>query len=159
MKMQTVCPHCQSLYVVDFGLRGKPMRCPNPECRRIFEVRSTLDLPASVPPAPDAATPGPVPEPVADAGVMEEYPAAAAPTAAASSGGPGVDQLWTGGGPDDLWAWMSPEALPAAPPAPDTPSPAPATPPAESPPEPVAAAPGPSAAAEVYVGPRPFETG
>ncbi len=153
MKMQTVCPHCQSLYVVDFGLRGKPMRCPNPECRRIFEVRSTLDLPASVPPAPDAATPGPVPEPVADAGVMEEYPAAAAPTAAASSGGPGVDQLWTGGGPDDLWAWMSPEALPAAPPAPDTPSPAPATPPAESPPEPVAAA------AEVYVCPRPFETG
>jgi outer membrane protein assembly factor BamB len=33
-----VCPSCENSYQVEPTLRGKPMRCPNPQCRTVFTV-------------------------------------------------------------------------------------------------------------------------
>jgi outer membrane protein assembly factor BamB len=33
------CPRCQTRYQLDASLRGKQVRCPNPVCREVFEVR------------------------------------------------------------------------------------------------------------------------
>jgi outer membrane protein assembly factor BamB len=33
-----VCPSCDNSYQVEPALRGKPMRCPNPQCRTVFTV-------------------------------------------------------------------------------------------------------------------------
>src|SRR4051812_15807661 len=42
-----VCPSCENSYQVDPSLRGKAMRCPNPQCRAVFTV------PDEAPPAAD----------------------------------------------------------------------------------------------------------
>lgn len=44
-----VCPHCQSRYQVEPDLRGRAMRCPNPVCREVFEVKEegTVSAPAA----------------------------------------------------------------------------------------------------------------
>src|SRR4051812_8103392 len=34
------CPHCESEYQLSPDLVGKSMRCPNPDCREVFEVRA-----------------------------------------------------------------------------------------------------------------------
>jgi outer membrane protein assembly factor BamB len=53
------CPQCESRYQVEPDLRGKLMRCPNPLCRFIFEVRDdALETERIVPPP---AEPLPVP--------------------------------------------------------------------------------------------------
>jgi outer membrane protein assembly factor BamB len=48
------CPSCFSRYQLDPGLRGQRMRCPNPTCREVFEVRAD-EAPAG--PAVDAYQP------------------------------------------------------------------------------------------------------
>jgi outer membrane protein assembly factor BamB len=52
MHIKTVCPRCESSYQVDPGLKGKRMRCPNPLCRAVFEVRDADQAPPAPPPAP-----------------------------------------------------------------------------------------------------------
>lgn len=49
MHVTAVCPFCQTRYQVQPALRGHPIRCPNPGCRKIFAVPS--DLPLSDDPA------------------------------------------------------------------------------------------------------------
>ena len=50
MSLSVTCPRCESKYQLDAGMRGKRMRCPNPICRAVFEVRDDADAPApSVP--------------------------------------------------------------------------------------------------------------
>ena len=39
MPLSVTCPRCESKYQLDAGMRGKRMRCPNPICRAVFEVR------------------------------------------------------------------------------------------------------------------------
>ena len=51
MTLGVRCPHCESQFQLSEDLLGKSMRCPNPDCREIFEVRE--DRPAvPEPPAP-----------------------------------------------------------------------------------------------------------
>ncbi len=38
MLITAVCPECETSYKVDAALRGKAMRCPNPQCRAVFTV-------------------------------------------------------------------------------------------------------------------------
>ena len=57
MHIAAVCPRCESRYQLDESLRGKRMRCPNPLCKTIFEVRVEGEPPA--PEAPKAAEPPP----------------------------------------------------------------------------------------------------
>lgn len=49
------CPHCLSRYQLDPSLQGKQLRCPNPQCRCVFEVREE-SAPAT-PSRPPAAPP------------------------------------------------------------------------------------------------------
>jgi outer membrane protein assembly factor BamB len=49
-----ICPHCQSRYQVEPDLRGKAMRCPNPVCRQVFEVKEE----ETPPPGPGMSAPG-----------------------------------------------------------------------------------------------------
>ena len=50
MPLSVTCPRCESKYQLDAGMRGKRMRCPNPICRAVFDVRDDADVPApSVP--------------------------------------------------------------------------------------------------------------
>src|SRR5262245_20009119 len=39
MHITTLCPECDSRFQVESDLLGKKMRCPNPKCRKIFEVK------------------------------------------------------------------------------------------------------------------------
>ncbi len=43
MHITVHCPSCGSQYQLDPGLRGQRMRCPNPICRQVFEVRGDGD--------------------------------------------------------------------------------------------------------------------
>src|SRR5437763_10615459 len=65
MHLSVTCPRCESKYQLDAGMRGKRMRCPNPICRAIFEVRDDNDPKAEAPTAPpvvpEPLTPGPSP--------------------------------------------------------------------------------------------------
>ena len=61
MLIAAVCPRCESVYKVDEGLRGKRMRCPNPLCKTVFEVKAEGEQPAAE--APKLPEPPP-PEPV-----------------------------------------------------------------------------------------------
>lgn len=56
--INVICPGCDSTYQVDEWLRGRKMRCPNPQCREVFEVRT-----AEVPP-PKATSAASEPAPV-----------------------------------------------------------------------------------------------
>src|SRR5438128_1911879 len=55
--ISVTCPRCESRYHVEPNLRGLNMRCPNPVCRTIFEVRVDGEVPAA--PAPPVLPPAP----------------------------------------------------------------------------------------------------
>ena len=55
-----ICPHCQSRYQVEPDLCGRAMRCPNPVCRAVFEVKE--EEPAPLPSRP-AVKPQDMPKP------------------------------------------------------------------------------------------------
>ena len=42
-----VCPSCENSYQVDPSLRGKQMRCPDPQCRAVFTVGTAEPPPAT----------------------------------------------------------------------------------------------------------------
>lgn len=73
--ISVVCPSCASQYQVEPTLLGKRMRCPNPDCRQVFEVRES---PAAAQPAagpePEPAAPPPAPESWASGSVGEVVP-------------------------------------------------------------------------------------
>jgi hypothetical protein len=71
MHIAAVCPRCESRYQVDDSLRGKRMRCPNPLCKTIFEVKAEGDQAA--PEAPKAAEPPPpeIPPPTVSGSVSD----------------------------------------------------------------------------------------
>jgi outer membrane protein assembly factor BamB len=48
MRLSVTCTRCDSKYQLDASMRGKRMRCPNPICRAVFEVRDDNDPPAVV---------------------------------------------------------------------------------------------------------------
>ena len=50
MHLSVTCPRCESKYQLDAGMRGKRMRCPNPICRAVFDVRDDNDPPVQTPP-------------------------------------------------------------------------------------------------------------
>jgi len=55
MHISVTCPRCDSRYQVEPNLRGMNMRCPNPLCRTIFEVRvDGEEVPAARQPPPAA---------------------------------------------------------------------------------------------------------
>jgi outer membrane protein assembly factor BamB len=39
------CPHCQSRFQIDPSFRGVQMRCPNQNCRKVFEAREVVESP------------------------------------------------------------------------------------------------------------------
>jgi hypothetical protein len=49
MHLSVTCPRCESKYQLDAGMRGKRMRCPNPICRAVFDVRDDNDPPVQTP--------------------------------------------------------------------------------------------------------------
>src|SRR5450631_3463764 len=57
MHIAAVCPRCESRYQLDESLRGKRMRCPNPLCKIIFEVRAESDQPTAEVPKPSETAP------------------------------------------------------------------------------------------------------
>src|SRR5438105_9696717 len=72
MHITVLCPHCQSRFQIEPSLRGKRMRCPNPICRMIFEVREEE---RSAPPAPPKLEgPPPARNPVISGNVGEVVP-------------------------------------------------------------------------------------
>jgi len=78
--IKATCPECGSTYQVDPGLKGKRMRCPNPICRAVFEVRdlAAAAIPASPLPAPAAP---PLARPARTGTVGEVVPIVPAETA------------------------------------------------------------------------------
>jgi outer membrane protein assembly factor BamB len=50
MHLAVTCPRCESKYQLAADMRGKRMRCPNPICRAVFEVRDDNDPPTEVAP-------------------------------------------------------------------------------------------------------------
>jgi outer membrane protein assembly factor BamB len=52
------CPRCNGRYYVDYHMRGKRMRCPNPVCRETFAVQEVSE--------PAAPGPGEPPQPVGE---------------------------------------------------------------------------------------------
>ena len=69
MSIAAACPHCETVYDLQPDLVGRAMRCPNPECREVFEVRP---MAASAAAAPVAAPPTTVA--VAPAGLLTPTP-------------------------------------------------------------------------------------
>ena len=47
MTLGVRCPHCESQFQLSPDLLGKSMRCPNPDCREIFEVASGEEVAAA----------------------------------------------------------------------------------------------------------------
>src|SRR5438034_9589431 len=84
MSLSVTCPRCESKYQLDAGMRGKKMRCPNPICRAVFEVRDDSDAPAPSVEAPKAqeVKPAPVPAPPVEATPKEPPPIVAKPVEA-----------------------------------------------------------------------------
>jgi hypothetical protein len=76
MHIKTRCPRCESTFQVDPGLKGKRMRCPNPICRTVFEVRDDAQAvpPPTPPPPPPAPAPTPSPKPARSGAVGELVP-------------------------------------------------------------------------------------
>lgn len=65
MHLSVTCPRCESKYQLDAGMRGKRMRCPNPICRAVIEVRDDNDPPVPTAPAPVEVKPAEIPKPIA----------------------------------------------------------------------------------------------
>lgn len=42
MSIAAECPHCETRFHLQPELAGKTMRCPNPDCRQVFEVAAAL---------------------------------------------------------------------------------------------------------------------
>lgn len=61
MHISVTCPHCQTHYQLEPGLRGKKLRCPNPLCREIFVVQADAEA-AAPETTPAAAPPAAVPQ-------------------------------------------------------------------------------------------------
>lgn len=55
MTIPVQCPHCESEFHLSPDLLGKSMRCPNPDCREVFEVRSAGQPTAEAPPTESVA--------------------------------------------------------------------------------------------------------
>ena len=49
MHITVSCPSCYSKYQLEPALIGQRMRCPNPICREVFEVRADLSAPEPPP--------------------------------------------------------------------------------------------------------------
>ena len=62
------CPHCASVFQLGADLAGKSMRCPNPDCREVFQVQPQA-APVLPPTHPDLDAP--VPEPSLSGGVSD----------------------------------------------------------------------------------------
>src|SRR5262245_47272070 len=63
MHLSVTCPRCNSKYQLAADMRGKRMRCPNPICRAVFEVRDDADPPAAPVAEPAPVTEARLPEP------------------------------------------------------------------------------------------------
>src|SRR5262245_10523312 len=50
------CPHCETIFQLSPDLAGKSMRCPNPDCREVFEVKA-LEVPVAAPPVAEPSEP------------------------------------------------------------------------------------------------------
>jgi len=91
-----VCPICESRWHVDAALRGRQMRCPNANCREVFEVRE-----AAPPPEPvieGVALPSPPPSQKTGQ-VGEMVPVLGAEVASPPQGERPQDATWRGGPP------------------------------------------------------------
>lgn len=71
MSIAAECPHCETRFHLQPELAGRTMRCPNPDCRQVFEVAAALPplpmMPRDETPAPSPPPPPPPtrrPEPV-----------------------------------------------------------------------------------------------
>ncbi len=69
MSIAAECPHCETRFHLQPELAGRTMRCPNPDCRQVFEVAAALpplpmmprdETPAPSPPPPPPRRPEPV---------------------------------------------------------------------------------------------------
>ncbi|HVS37483.1 MAG TPA: PQQ-binding-like beta-propeller repeat protein, partial [Gemmataceae bacterium] len=58
MLITAVCPACETRYKLQDSLCGKPIHCPNPQCRRVFTVVAQDSPPPSPPPPPRPPGPG-----------------------------------------------------------------------------------------------------
>jgi outer membrane protein assembly factor BamB len=119
------CPHCETRFHLQPELAGKTMRCPNPDCRKVFEVAAALPplpmMPRDETPAPAAAQLPPEPQ-VVDAQLApapkprpkptsKPKPRRAVVDAAAAPKPPAAD------GPREV-VWQPDADLPPAPPPP-----------------------------------------
>ncbi len=57
MQITVVCPRCETLLHLDESTRGKRVRCPNSQCRTIFEARAESDKAPPPPPEPPPPKP------------------------------------------------------------------------------------------------------
>jgi len=74
------CPHCETLFQLDPSVVGRAIRCPNPDCREIFEAQSTT-VPLPVPVSP-TAKPAPQVVPYIEGEAVPAPPKAAIPAVA-----------------------------------------------------------------------------
>lgn len=63
MQITVVCPRCESNYQLDANLRGKKIRCTNPICRAVIEVRDDSKPAPPLPVVEAAPQPAPAPKP------------------------------------------------------------------------------------------------
>ena len=70
-----ICPKCESRYQFDAALLGQKIRCTNPKCREVFEVKEAAE--------PKAAKPRDRRAPSFDADSSEQQPVKAAAPARA----------------------------------------------------------------------------
>ena len=87
MHISVTCPRCESKFQLAADLRGKRVRCPNPTCRRVFEVCDDKDPQATGVATPPDAVPVPAQtfpdHPLSDDDEAEapvDHPATAPPT-------------------------------------------------------------------------------
>ena len=81
MTLGVRCPHCESQFQLSPDLLGKSMRCPNPDCREIFEVRT--DEPVTAGPLPAPLEPAQVAKAIYDAEIVPVTRSLPPPTKAA----------------------------------------------------------------------------
>ncbi|MFO0796981.1 MAG: PQQ-binding-like beta-propeller repeat protein [Gemmataceae bacterium] len=62
MSIAAECPHCETRFHLQPELAGRTMRCPNPDCRQVFEVAAALP-PLPTMPRDDSTPPFRRPEP------------------------------------------------------------------------------------------------
>ncbi|MBN9521647.1 PQQ-binding-like beta-propeller repeat protein [bacterium] len=72
MSIAVECPHCETRFHLQPELAGKMVRCPNLDCRQVFEFAAALP---PLPMIPRDETPAPRPEPVPEVVEAELAPA------------------------------------------------------------------------------------